>query len=440
MNGLPAQRRVSLPMNFKYSLIPVQFYYLLSSISIRCDAKLGPNRIAGRARNRVVAVGRTMNLTKTFLFFFFCTLSLGYASAQTHTATGSTSMSDREKVGLHGPVRTCMEESALPEGRIFSTTTEYSPDGRLLATRMRNPDGSEWVTTREYDSVGRLVRIVSGKLGERGRESVYTYDERGRLSAITNEDGRTDFRYDAQGLKTTIQTFDAETILSRRKAVSTVPEWDTVQRGFGIPMGGSVVTIYDENDRATQAEIQDARGQTVKRIIRTYNEDGQVSEDKPAWVNPEPLLLDQLPAEQRDQVNPVQMKALFSVLGGNEPGGTSYDYDSQHRLTSTHERMMFFEKTRTVAYNEHGEEAEERTTFAVNSRVPIGVPFSISEDGDIVPSERAAGTPSPPSPPLPAENLIRYDYQYDSHGNWTQQTANIADGGSSVRNRTLTYY
>jgi hypothetical protein len=41
-------------------------------------------------------------------------------------------MSDREKAGFHGPVRTCVEETPLPDAKSHSTTTEYDSDGRLL--------------------------------------------------------------------------------------------------------------------------------------------------------------------------------------------------------------------------------------------------------------------------------------------------------------------
>ena len=44
-------------------------------------------------------------------------------------------MPDREKAGLHGPVRTSVEETILPEDRTYSSTTEYSIDGKLLTLR-----------------------------------------------------------------------------------------------------------------------------------------------------------------------------------------------------------------------------------------------------------------------------------------------------------------
>jgi hypothetical protein len=51
-------------------------------------------------------------------------------------------MSDREKAGFHGPVRTCVEETPLPDAKSHSTTTEYDSDGRLLTLRITNSDGT----------------------------------------------------------------------------------------------------------------------------------------------------------------------------------------------------------------------------------------------------------------------------------------------------------
>lgn len=44
---------------------------------------------------------------------------------------------------------------------------------------------------------------------------------------------------------------------------------------------------------------------------------------------------------------------------------------------------------------------------------------------------------------LAGENEVRYEYEYDSCGHWTQQTENHSygpDSPSNVRHRTLTYY
>jgi hypothetical protein len=88
-------------------------------------------------------------------------------------------MTDREKAGLRGPVRICVEENIYPTG-IVSITSKYAIDGKLLVSRTSHRDGSEWTTTDTYDVDGRLAKVVGGKLGEPGLESLYAYDVAGR--------------------------------------------------------------------------------------------------------------------------------------------------------------------------------------------------------------------------------------------------------------------
>jgi hypothetical protein len=83
-------------------------------------------------------------------------------------------ISDREEAGLRGPVKTCVEErTEPPDGTKYSTTTEYSPDGRLLTTQHTGSDGTEWIKTQSYDADGRLTKTSWGKVGEPGDESLY---------------------------------------------------------------------------------------------------------------------------------------------------------------------------------------------------------------------------------------------------------------------------
>ena len=72
-------------------------------------------------------------------------------STEENTAT----MSDREQRGLRSPVKSCTEESTYPgmtdaDGKTYPKvyseyTTEYDADGRVVASRSRNSDGSQWV-------------------------------------------------------------------------------------------------------------------------------------------------------------------------------------------------------------------------------------------------------------------------------------------------------
>jgi hypothetical protein len=89
-------------------------------------------------------------------------------------------MSDREKAGRHGLVRTCAVEMILPDGKSYLTTAEYSPDGRLLTFRSTSSDGAEWIMTKTYDVGGRLTKTISGNSCAPGLESVYTYGWSGK--------------------------------------------------------------------------------------------------------------------------------------------------------------------------------------------------------------------------------------------------------------------
>ncbi len=361
----------------------------------------------------------------------------------TSSATRSTHMSDREKAGLRGPARTCVEENDLPDARKYSTTWEYSPDGRLLTNRVTNPDGSAWLTIYTYHPDGRLAKVVSGKPGEPGSDTVYAY-EAGRLLAITKnggEGGRTEFHYDEQGRKSSIQTFDPKVLERAQNSAFSVSPWDAaVAAGIGVPLGGNISTIYDENDKPTEAQIRDTEGRVISRFVRKYDASGQISEEKPFLENPAALFLDRFPAEERTKLGPAEVSVLSTLLAGRAPAGNSFSYDPQGRVSKTWERNMMFEKTTSVIYNDQGDKAVEGTIITDNSIIPVGVPHSIDEHGALVPSEPSV---EPQPSPLPEQSEVHFAYQYDSHGNWTQQTATYISGGvtsSTTRSRKLTYY
>jgi YD repeat-containing protein len=131
-------------------------------------------------------------------------------------------MSDRETSGLRGPVKVCVEESVGSAGS--KSLREYTPDGKLLTIRYGYADGPESVFTYAYDDAGRSLSITNNR----------------------NSD-RTDFRYDEHGGVTEILTFDPKTIEGNRNAATTGSAWDAARSGMGVPMGGTVTVLHDEN-------------------------------------------------------------------------------------------------------------------------------------------------------------------------------------------------
>ncbi len=363
------------------------------------------------------------------------------------SASGESHMTDREKAGLRGPVRTRVEETIYPGGK-FLTATEYSLDGRLLATRASNPDGSGWVTTQSYDADGRLVKTASGKSGEPSAEILYTYDEGGRPKETRDADGkgnRTSYRYDQQGRKTEIQRFAPEVIERNQRSISTDSLWDAAQRGVGVTTGGSVTTLYDDRDLPTEVQILDSEGRVISRFIRTYDVNGRIMEENQIQENPALLMVERFSVEQRVELGDKQLdamnKAMKSMLSGRSGTGKSYTYDPQGRVAEVRDRNFAMDRVTTTSYNEHGDKSEERTTLTGNTAFPVGVPYSINENGALIPPEAASDAPSVPE--LPTLDIIEYRYEYDQYGNWTEQAVvhrSESNEYSTVHRRTLTYY
>jgi hypothetical protein len=373
--------------------------------------------------------------------------SFGFETEDSETI--NPTISDRDTAGLRGPVKTCIEETTGPrDDRKYSTTTEYSPDGRLLTTRNANSDGSEWVSTHTYDVNGRLEKTVSGKIGEPGDESLYAYDGTGRLLSISSrleKSGRIDFQYDEQGHKTGIQSFDPETLKRAQKTAFAGSARDVALAGGGVPEGGKIITTYNENDQPTEVQIRDGQGHIVTRIVCSYDANGRLVGEEPVLENPALMFADKFGSEGRPQPTAAQLeamnKAMKQMMGGRNGMGTSCSYDAQGRVTETRVRNFMFDKVTTTSYSEHGDKSVEVDATTDNSSFPFGAAFSVDESGTIIPDNRGA------PPKLPDlffdETKVSYAYEYDSYGNWTQRTVNRSSKQgevSSIYHRTLTYY
>jgi hypothetical protein len=178
--------------------------------------------------------------------------------------------------------------------------------------------------------------------------------------------------------------------------------------------------------------VRDSNGELVNHAVRTFDEQGHVSEEKQIYDNlvtmfpPEARqkLLDEsgLSADQLRQELHAQLTKLMK--GQAEPYSVSYRYDSEGRLIQTSRRVFNQEEEIETRYNEHGDTESEITR-------------SVRSD--------AENEPTVPMPP-PSYSEARYSYQYDQHGNWTEKTVSYRSSSdaafqpSSVIKRSLTYY
>ena len=157
-----------------------------------------------------------------FAVVVFASLSIVGARSQSDGKTEMTSedpkpLSDLAKNELRGPVRSVIEETTYAtvtdaDGKVYpesrsSRKTEYDHKGRIAELRFRGASG-EWMTRYTYGEAGQLLRAtVQNETGKQERETVYQYDEQGRLRSITDSrdpNNSIAFRYDANGRKTKI--------------------------------------------------------------------------------------------------------------------------------------------------------------------------------------------------------------------------------------------
>ena len=358
------------------------------------------------------------------------------ARAQQLSQTSAV-MTDRDKAGLRGPVKTVQNEQTFSgaDGQQFltSTTTEYAPDGKILEQRIGNSDGSIWITSYTYYADGRLHKTVSGKAGSAAdSQTTYLYDDARRLVGVESGDNdKVTYQYDEKGRKSIIESYGSRSLPPN---TAYAPHWEGTELGFAPYPGGTLTTSYNEQGVATGAELRNADGALAGHIVRKFDAQGRIIGEEQAADAPHV----NLPEEFRSNLNPEQMKSVGAMIAGMQNSVISYSYDAHGRVTERHRSGGAFGEEATITtFNDHGDKSSERETIVM--RQDTG-PWNLTEAGAFIPK----GEPTPPRPPSTSE--IQYAYQYDQYGNWTEQTIltrshpDEAFRPGTVIRRKLTYY
>jgi len=343
-----------------------------------------------------------------------------------------------------GPIKTCMEESTQYDGALQTQISEYAPDGKMISSRWERDGKVEHSTSDNQikeirDDQGRLVKFVSASPGQAIIDIDYSYDAAGRILAEAHNEStdRTEYSYEPDGAMTSVQTFDPRTIERTRNAAFAGSTWMGAFCGFGVPTGGRVVTTYDQNKNGVDQRVLASDGQLVSHSIRKYDKDEQLLEEAVVEQNPGLLMLERLPAEQRELMTPENIEMMSKSLAAQskEPPKATYEYDDEGRLTRMLQHSMGFDVLSTIRYNEHGDRIEEGQKFIDNARFEFGVPISFDSQGKPVPTKE-----KPEGQTVPQGTVVQYSYQYDQYGNWTERVASVADQPARATRRTLTYY
>jgi YD repeat-containing protein len=349
----------------------------------------------------------------------------------------NTPVSDREKVGLRGPVQQCTEERTTPAFKDFPATsyvsiTTYSPEGQLLQSSIGNSveSAQESSTTYTYDSAGRLLKKTATNSGSPVSESNYQYDQKGRIISITGDPlGSSTFEYDDNGRKTRIVLSPSKPLVP----VGTqyiVPMPETEDPYLPMPINGHVKISYNERDQPVEWQVSDANGNLLNRLIRTYDANGRLTELRYTIEN----FLLSLPAEAQQEFAAQPgaaeelMQGLTQLLGEQRNfTRATYTYDADGRLIEQHQYTGYaMEGTTKITYNDHSDKLEEHT-FTTGDPNP--------------PRDSQSGEPQSSGPPT-QESRVRYSYKYDTFGNWTEQAISpfTSPNDATVTRRTIIYY
>jgi YD repeat-containing protein len=355
------------------------------------------------------------------------------------TSSGeNTPMSDREKVGLRGPVQECTEERTTPAfenfpGTSYVSISKYGPEGKLLQTSIGNSveAAQESSITYTYDSAGRLLRKTTTNSGSTVSESNYQYDQKGRIISITGDPlGTSTFEYDDNGRKTRIVSPPSKPLVPEgTQYMFPMPE--TEDPYLPIPTGGHVKLSYNEQDQPVEWQVSDANGNLTNRLSRTYDENGRLTELRYTIEN----FLFSLPADAQQQflAEPGAVERItrgFTELLGEQRNfmRMTYTYDSDGRLIEQHRYIGHsMKETTKIVYNDHSDKLEERQFTTGNPNPPRD-----SQSG-----EASQGPPFPPQ-----ESQVHYSYKYDTFGNWTEQaiSSSTSPNDATVTRRTIIYY
>jgi hypothetical protein len=313
--------------------------------------------------------------------------------------TGDVRLSDRERAGLRGPVRTSVDFNGDEAESMCEE--EYAEDGRLLVWR---------------------GRISGGSRGER----VYSYNEAGRLIGITGDgaNGTNELRFDEHGRRIMVRTVPPRPD-RRNVGFGSSIIFEATEAGDNLIGGGTVTTRYNEYDHPIESLVRDGHGDLLTRIVHNYDANGRLSDDTllresievPDYMIPEQVG-EQLSPEDRQIMRAQIKQGMNELMRKHEAlrsAERSYLYDGEGRLAvGCIMRMGSFVQEKSTTRNDHGDEASEITV--------------------------QTGSAFPDTPPHDDRFEVRYTYNYDGHGNWTERTTILTDGSAYPTRRKLTYY
>ena len=354
-------------------------------------------------------------------------------------------MTDLERWELRGPVRTLRKHFAewnpeigdwsAPKGR---SLVAFRPDGMVGETEHYNPDGSVARHLRVYDDGGRLTEGQSWSNDVLTNRVLHSYNVFGRPASLKRIDAdgterETEVcRYDDEGRMTKVVVLPVAegnaASCSTGACGGMLYGVEGSDSAYSAPGATSSTTAYDEHGRPSDVRFHDANQALVCQVMFSRDEYGRVLSERMEFTGPAGLLGtafgNNVPADERASL----MELLETAFDDGTFSLATYAYDEKGRRTETIRRMGKLSEERvSVRYDDFDNPIEE---------VRVDVNREVRVDDGAVKSEES---------PSQIQH-VRFEYQYDSYGNWTERIVwsrmepNTDERRSNVERRAVEYY
>lgn len=341
---------------------------------------------------------------------------------------------------LRGPVHTLRFEQTTWDADAQTwkpvrhvTAAVFRPDGGTVEVVTHNPNGSTSHQAHHYDDSGRLAETRSWMNDDAPTRVMYDYDADGRVvlaRQVTPDGSWSEIErstYDEAGRRTKTAVLPSLSTEGGEVCVSYGVEGS--RASYGAPGATTLVTDYDERGLPATATFLDAAGRVVLRVAFTRDDAGRVLTEEARIGGP--LFLAHLPS---DQELPAEARAQLAAFAGvafpdHVYHSAVHTYDAAGRLIERVTRFGAMSEERTAYdYGDHDDPAEERSSGWHR-------PMNSGDGGGVDEGEREG-----------SEHTIRYEYQYDAQGNWTERIISSRSGPdgpfsrSQLARQVITYH
>jgi hypothetical protein len=349
-------------------------------------------------------------------------------------------MGDLDQSDLHGPVRTVRTHFAewnpdIDDWRALKSraVVSFRPDGKIQNMEYYDPDGSVVRQVRVYEHEGRITEEqwwVNDVLTNR---VLHTYDAQGRQASSKTIDPHGAerevdvYRYDNEGRKTKVSLLALpKSNAASYSGTSCGIHYAVEGTDFACSVPGATTstTGYDERERPSQVTFYDANHGVVCRVVFSRDTTGRVLSERMEFNRFGAMLGPAIDASMPSD----EQASLITALEANTFLLATYAYDEKGRRVASVRRMgQLSEERVTVRYDELDNPVEQ---------VTVDLSCDVRMDNGIVKS-----TNRPPH-----VEHVRFEYQYDAYGNWTERIVwhrvdpNADERRSNIERRTIAYY